>query len=295
MTFAELVPLVLKLSIAAQVFAIGLGTAPKELTYLLRHPGQLLRSLASMSLVMLIIAVLIVKLFDLPRPVEVTLVAMSLSPVPPLLPKKLVKAGGGHAYVMALLFSASVFAVAWIPLVGTILDRLFPASINIPPTAVAALAMQTVLGPVLVGTLVHMVLPKLAERIAAPIAAAAGILLIVAALLLLIKVGSAILAQLHDGTLIAIVAFILLGLLVGHVLGGPTPGDRSVLALATASRHPGIAIAIARLNFPDEKAVSVTILLYFIAGIIVSIPYVLWRKRALANGVDHASLAHPAH
>jgi BASS family bile acid:Na+ symporter len=89
------------------------------------------------------------------------------------------------------------------------------------------------------------------------------------------------LALLGDGTLLAIVLFLVLGLLAGHLLGGPTPGDRSVLALATASRHPGVALVIAQLAFPTEKAVLAALLLYLVAGMIVTLPYVRWRKKAL--------------
>jgi BASS family bile acid:Na+ symporter len=52
-----------------------------------------------------------------------------------------------------------------------------------------------------------------------------------------------------------------------------------VLALASASRHPGMALAIARLNFPDEHAVPAAILLYFLVSTLIALPYVRWRKR----------------
>ncbi len=37
--------------------------------------------------------------------------------------------------------------------------------------------------------------------------------------------------------------------------GGPTPDDRTALALATASRHPGVALAIAGANVADQKPI----------------------------------------
>jgi BASS family bile acid:Na+ symporter len=51
-----------------------------------------------------------------------------------------------------------------------------------------------------------------------------------------------------------------------------------VLALATAKRHPGIAMAIAATNFP-EKTVLPAIALYTGMSAILITPYVLWRKR----------------
>jgi BASS family bile acid:Na+ symporter len=48
-----------------------------------------------------------------------------------------------------------------------------------------------------------------------------------------------------NGTILALGAFTLAGLAAGHLLGGPNRDDCTVLALATASRHPGVALAIA--------------------------------------------------
>lgn len=283
MTLAALIVLTLKVSTAVLVFTVGLGTEPRELTYILRRPPQLLRSLVSMNLVMLAIAVAIVLLFPLKGAVKVALVALALSPVPPLLPNKLMKAGGGHDHVMALLFSTSVFAIVWIPLAGEVLDRIFPAEINIPPAAVAKLVSMTVLGPTIAGIVVRMLAPGLAERIAAPASATATVLLLAGLGLILGKAAPAMLALLGDGTLLAIVVFLVVGLLAGHLLGGPTPGDRSVLALATASRHPGVALAIAQRTFPAEKSAFAALLLYLVIGMVVTLPYVRWRQKALAK------------
>ncbi|RVD53736.1 hypothetical protein EN746_08400 [Mesorhizobium sp. M8A.F.Ca.ET.023.02.2.1] len=51
-----------------------------------------------------------------------------------------------------------------------------------------------------------------------------------------------------------------------------------MLALATGTRHPAVAMAIASLNFPDEKAALAVMLWHLVIGAIVSIPYVRWRR-----------------
>jgi len=102
--------------------------------------------------------------------------------------------------------------------------------------------------------------------------------------LLIVKAAPDIVGMLGDGTLAAILAFLVLGLAAGHLIGGPTPGDRSVLALASASRHPGIALAIVRLIFPSGPSAPATLLLYLITGALVTPLYVTWRRKAL--GLD---------
>jgi BASS family bile acid:Na+ symporter len=283
MTLAQVIVLALQSSITVLVFTIGLGATPAELTYLLRHPGRLVRSLVSMDLVMLVLAVAIVLLFPLKPVVKLMLVALALSPVPPVLPKKLVKAGGGKAYVMALLFTASLFAIVWTPLAGVILDPIFPADIHIPLVAVAKVVSLTVLGPTAAGVVLRLIAPRLAERVAPVLGNVAALILLVGLGLLLVKAAPAMLALLGDGTLLAIVLFLVVGLLAGHLLGGPAPSDRSVLALATASRHPGLALAIAQLNFPAEKSMLAALLLYLLVGLIVTAPYVRWRRKVLVE------------
>jgi BASS family bile acid:Na+ symporter len=74
------------------------------------------------------------------------------------------------------------------------------------------------------------------------------------------------------GTVAAIAVFTVLGLAFGHLLAGPDPGDSAVLALASAVRHPGIALAVAGANFPSLD-VGAVIILYLLIGAVVCIPY----------------------
>ena len=69
-----------------------------------------------------------------------------------------------------------------------------------------------------------------------------------------------IIALVRRRTIVAIAAFVLVGLAVGHSLGGHDFHDRAVLALATATRHPGIALAIGTANFQEQEAVLPAIL-----------------------------------
>jgi BASS family bile acid:Na+ symporter len=90
----------------------------------------------------------------------------------------------------------------------------------------------------------------------------------------------ALAAQIGDYTLLAIVLFTLAGLAVGHLLGGPDGDNRSALALATATRHPGVALAVLHAVIPENKAPAVVVVLYLLVSAVASTPYVAWRKRA---------------
>ena len=74
------------------------------------------------------------------------------------------------------------------------------------------------------------------------------------------------LSLIGNGSLLALAAFVAVGLAAGHLLGGPNAADRLVLALSTATRHPVIALTVAKANFPDEPLLGATVLLYLLVG-----------------------------
>ena len=84
-----------------------------------------------------------------------------------------------------------------------------------------------------------------------------------------------------NGTVLALVAFVFVGLAIGHFLGGPAPENRTSLAISTASRHPGVALLLAQANFPAEKLVVAAVLSIPVRQHRFAIPYLVWTKRHL--------------
>jgi BASS family bile acid:Na+ symporter len=88
-----------------------------------------------------------------------------------------------------------------------------------------------------------------------------------------------------QGTLVATLAFVVVGLVAGYLLGGPVAENRAVLALTASSRHPGVAGAIASANFPHQKQALSAILLYLLINAAISLPLAaLWRRRFAKPG-----------
>src|SRR5882672_4433014 len=245
MNTVALIPLVLKTSVFLNVFALGLNAGPRDATCLFRNPGRLARSLLSMFVVMPLFASALASTFDLHPAVKIALVALAVAPIPPLLPKRLMKAGGESSYAIGLLVAAALFSIVFTPLAVDLLGKALGAPARMPPARIAWLVLLTVIFPLGAGVLVHRLAPTFAGRAAKPIALAATALLVAGAIPILLIVWPAIESLIGNGTLGAISAFILTGLAAGHLLGGPTPEDHSVQALSTAFRHPGIAMAIA--------------------------------------------------
>jgi predicted Na+-dependent transporter len=266
------------------VLALGLRSAPGDARYLLARPALLIRSLLAMNVVMPLLVLWLVMAFDLRPPVKIALFALSISPVPPFLPGKQLKLPASQGYTYGLFATTALVAIVLVPLTMTWIGGRVSAEVHIGAAKVLSIVAMTVLIPLAVGIVVRHFAPRAAAQVA-PIADKLGsVLLIVAFIPVLIVQWPAMRSLLGDGTLLAIVAFTALGLAVGHLLGGPQPQDRSVLALATASRHPAVALAIAAASFPEQKLVAAAVLLALIVGVLASVPYTAWRKRLHAGG-----------
>ena len=221
MTVAQIALLSLKLSAMLTAFALGLRTTPSDWTWLLRRPGLLGRSLLAINVLMPLFALGAIRLMHLRFPVVVALLAISLSPVPPFLPGKQEKAGGTAVYAIDLLAIASALSVIWIPLAIELDERVLGIPLEVSPWTVAEIVAQIVLIPLIVGTIIGVFARARADRIAPMLAKAARVVLAAAVLLILLKLWRAALGLIGDGTLAAFIGFVVVGLTIGHLLGGP--------------------------------------------------------------------------
>ena len=281
MSLDQLILLGVQASIFLTVFSYGLQATTEDVFFLVRRPLALARSLVAMFVIMPVVAVAISVFFDFHPAVEIALVAVAISPVPPLLPKRQVKAGGRASYAIGLLATAALLSIGFIPLAVYLVGRFFDQHFEIAPGAVARVVLLTILVPLAAGMAFRAVASNLADRIQKPVALFAIVLLLLCALAIIAVAFPAITALIGNGTVVIIAAFVAIGLAVGHLLGGPDREDQVVLAIATAARHPAIALVIAGATFPQEKLVIGAILLYLLLHIVVAIPYVKWRSRSV--------------
>jgi BASS family bile acid:Na+ symporter len=272
-----------KASLALTVLGVGLRSRRGDATFLVRHPGLLARSLLAMNVLMPLLALWLAIVFELHPAVRLSLIALSLSPVPPFLPNKMIRVGGHGSYVVGLFVAASLASVVVVPVSVSLLATLFGVPFRMSPLEIAKLVGVGVLLPVAIGMIVRRVAPTVAGRAAGPLTRLATIMLVAALLPLLVSSWPAMRALIGNGTLAAIVALTLAGLGVGHLLGGPDHDNRVVLALATASRHPAVAISILTANFPGETLVPAAVVLALLVGALASAPYNALSKRRIAR------------
>ena len=280
MIIMEYIQAAVPLSLILIVVALGMRSTWADATSLFRAPALLLRSVLAMFVVLPSVAVLIATSADLKPPVKLALVVLALSPVPPIMPRKLLKLVSHEAYVYGLLVAASVLSIVMIPLTLTIIGNVLDRDIYVDPALAARTVATSVLLPLGLGLLFRHFWPTHAPRVASVFANLGTILLVAAVIAIIAIAWRGFAALVGDGTLLAFVAFTLIALAVGHLFGGARGDDRTVLALSSAARHPGVAIAIGAALFPDhKKEIVVAVLLYLIVSSIASLPYTRWRRK----------------
>lgn len=284
MNWAVAVKAAFGLSLAVLVFGSGLSARFADVTALLRRPGLLARSLVAVLVAAPVLAVVLVRVFDLNREVAIALVALAISPLPPLLPNRGEKAGGRTDYGVSLVFILAVLGVPVIAISAVIMEGLFGRDYVVAPWSIGRLLILSILMPLVAGMVVARISPSTALRLSGPIEKAQRWLLPIAMVALLVSAAPHMVSLLGNHTLTAVGIFVVGTFAVGHLLGGPDRRDAAVLAFASSCRHPATALALASANFPDIDE-HAAVALYGLVTVAVGAVYTLWlrRRRAVAG------------
>ncbi|MEA2094296.1 MAG: hypothetical protein U9P11_07015 [Pseudomonadota bacterium] len=273
--------LILKLSVGVIILAIGMGSTIGDVTYLLRRPGLLLRSVLAMYVLVPLTALVLVKTLTLAPGVEIALLVFAVSAGAPLLPRKLMNIGDG-AYTFSLVVLSTLLAIILVPAWLTVLGPEFGNPLALEPGRVAMVFAKSFFLPLALGMLVRWLFPVVAEQVGDRLMMGAGLVLTACALALLV-LNWHILLEARGPALLILAILIIAALAIGHILGGPTEDDRTALAIACATRHIGIAVLVAA-SVPGPRT-AVLVAAYIVTAAVVSIPYLRWRRsRSVTTG-----------
>lgn len=279
MEWNDLITGVFQASLFLTVFSIGLKASHREALYLFRHPRALLVSFLSMAVVMPALAVAATLILDLHPAVEIALVTLSISPVPPFLPLRVIKAGGKPEYTISLLAITALLSVVVIPFGVAVFSRVYAVQAHRTPMDILPAAFFSVLLPLGIGMAAHAWKPSLENGFARLLSFLATAALLLSLLLILFTMREAVFEVVGAKTFAALGGYALLGFIVGDLMGGMEPEDRTVLAFATAMRHPGIALSVAHGWAATEQVVFAAVMTYLFLGVLISSLYMAGRRR----------------
>jgi predicted Na+-dependent transporter len=274
----RVITLVAAATIFTVMFTLGLGIVLGELRGVARSPGLVVRALFAVLVAVPVLAVVVVRAFDLPRSVQVGIVLMNLSPGAPMALRRSIAAGGHRAFAPALQIMVALLAVVSMPLSIAALGALYAGDATVAPQDVALQVFKAQLVPLGLGMLWRRLAPGMAARVEPRLGRLSGLLL--AALLLLVLIDVApVLAGASWRVVAAIVLVTLLAVGTGHLLGGPTLPTRTAVAICSAARNPGLALLVATQNAASPALVA-TVLIYLVVSALTLVPYVASSRRS---------------
>jgi BASS family bile acid:Na+ symporter len=273
--------ILVKVTIFSLMLAIGCNLSIEKMLSLWRKPALLLRALLAVVVLVPSAVFLLLKMLNLPPEVMTGLVLLAVSPGAPLTTKRSQMAGARFRHSASLQLTLALLAVLVTPLTLAIFTASFgEISEKVPILDVARQVTVVQFLPVTLGLLLQKYGGKYAEAIAKPLALIANGLFLVLIILACI-VGLPLLFKVWGLPLVAIALMTVISLGIGHALGGPDDGQRSILAISCIARNVGLALFIAILN-NVQKQVLPTLVAYVIVGAAFGVVYSIWIKRKLA-------------
>lgn len=273
-----LIPLLIKLSLAGLVLAVGMHAAPGDLLYVMRRPRLLAPATLAVVILPPIMAGLLVWALPLEPVVKAGIMLMAISPVPPLVPGKEIAIGGRRSYAYGLYVAMALLTIVSVPALLAVITPLFGRQDFISVGAIARSVAIGVLAPLALGVVIRQVAPPFAAKTWSLIYKLSMLMILVAVVPVIAKNWGQIADLIGNGAVLAMAAVSAISLAIGHLLGGPDIGDRAALAIAASVRHPGISMSIVATSIHDAR-VAAAVLLFMLVGLIVSIPYAAWIKR----------------
>jgi BASS family bile acid:Na+ symporter len=274
----------LQVCVIALLLAIGMDSRLADLRYLLARPGLLLRSLLAMYVLVPLAALGLIRLLDLPGPLNVALFVLAIAAGAPLLPRKLLRLGHTE-YVFGLVVLTSLGAVLTVPASVVLFAPMFEHAGVIGPSAVAGTLAQSFFGPLLLGIVIGWLVPRRAAWLSDRILTIAGIALTMFALALLI-VNVRLLVGVGAQALAVLTLMAGIAVAIGYLCGGPHPDGRTILGVACATRHVGVAILVAA-SLTEPRATAL-VAAYVVASSIATLIFMRLRSstaQILPSGV----------
>ncbi len=239
--------------------AIGLKVTTGELVSALRDRNLMARSLGLNLILVPLLGLLLVKIVPMSRDAGVGILLLAAAPGGLNAIQFTSKTKDGLCYAAALLFILTLLSVLLSPVIA---GFLLPSgtSAALPYGRVIRFILLYLLLPLLAGLGVHRVASPVAEKLSKPMALC-GTLFFVMVVVRMMAMRKQAMAAMSKTELAVILVLILLSMVLGWLLGGPSIETRRILATSTSMRNAALCMVIAMNGFPDTD-VDVTVIAF---------------------------------
>jgi uncharacterized membrane protein YidH (DUF202 family) len=279
------------LTIFTLMLTMGIAFSIQDFASLFRQPSLLGRSLLSALVLFPLVVGIILYVFDLPSRSITALVILACAPAAPLLTKRVSMARLSLTtetlqFAASLQITLAILSVLATPLLLAVFTAPFPSiQERIHFLQIAKQIAIVQLLPLGIGLAVRQIASDFADEIKPFLVKIANTAFIVLAIFLA-GLSYNLIPSVDVNVLWASAAIAILGLIIGHVLGGPTLETRSSLAIGTIARNAGLALYFLVLN--DRPLAISSVVAYLIVGALVSLPYNIWVKKQMKQSAEQA-------
>jgi len=256
MTLADFFEAIAKIAgllfVVTSMLAMGLSLTVPQIIQPLKNVRLVILALLANFVLVPLIAYLILLVIPLEQSLKVGLIVLSTAAGAPFLPKLVVGAKGNVAFGVGLMVLLMVVTIVYMPIV---LPLLLPG-VAVNPWQIAESLIVLMLIPLAIGLLIKSHSPDTAATYQPLMAKVSSLAMLV---LMVIGLGlnlSNIISFIGTGGILVLILFIVGSLVIGLVLGGRNPADRSVMGLGTAQRNVSAAIVVAAANFSGSNTLS---------------------------------------
>jgi predicted Na+-dependent transporter len=254
--------------VVTSMLSMGLSLTVSQILQPLRNTRLVIMALAANFVVIPTVAFALSRIIPLEQEVQIGLLLLGTAAGAPFLPKLAQIAKANVAFAVGLMTMLMVVTIVYLPIV---LPLLLPG-VEVDAGQIALSLVVTMLFPLLIGLLIKARYEGGAEALQPVMTQISNISLVLLLVLMLGLNIKNVVALFGTGAILATLLFIVISLLGGYLLGGPSTDTKQVLALGTGQRNLSAAFIIATGSFADQPNVLVYLAATGLVGMVVLFP-----------------------
>lgn len=267
----EVLPAVLQIATiiyaVASMTSVGLSYTFQQIIQPLRNPRNVLTALFANFVAVPLLALLVVRLFNLPFSLGIGLVLVATAGGAPFVLQLTQLARGDVRLAAGLLVLLVVVSMAYMPLVVPLMEP----EARVSALAIAQPLLLTMLLPLGLGLLVDRWNERVAARLQPFLKKIALVALVALVLATFVLHLPAVAGVFGTGAIFGALAVVLGAFGIGYLLPGPDTRKRKVLGLGTAQRGIAAATVVATQTFTDPNVV-VMVVVTMVVSLVVLFP-----------------------
>jgi BASS family bile acid:Na+ symporter len=270
----EVFPVLLGILIPLAAFTTGLRAPRTEQGHLRLwgRPQQLGRDLLAILVLVPLWAIFLVSIIPVSPIVRggllIAVLAVGIGPAAGL--KRMSPTASGAREALDLNLIVLVLSLVFVPIAFAAVAGLFHRDLQISVGAVAKVVLGRALLPLVLGLGAARLSPRAAAA-AGPVLAKIVTITLVLVVVLAIVATWKFLAQVGGVGWLAAIAVAWGAVIIGHVLGGPDPESRGIVAAASSMRFPALALVLAHVMPMSQRLIPVVLVYVIVAGLSMTI------------------------